>query len=116
MKAKKERDSLSDLYSQMNVEDLQEPEIKAQKNKKLPPKQQVVQQPIQAKKTAAKKSTPGNILDTIKEEEPEKPTRITLDLDKETYTKLKRLVEYTGKTQAKLLRALIVETEKLLRD
>ena len=31
-------------------------------------------------------------------------------------SQLKRLVEYTGKTQAKLLRALIVETAKLLED
>ena len=41
----------------------------------------------------AKPSLP-TIPDKLKEEESEKRTRITLDLDAETYAQLKRLVEY----------------------
>ncbi len=109
--ANKTRKSLMELRKELDIKNLQEPEVKSPQQEKIPqPKQ-----PAQKKKPASKKTKEaGNILDTIKEEESGKVTRITLDLDEETYSELKELVEYTGKTQAKLLRALIKETVKLL--
>jgi vancomycin resistance protein YoaR len=113
---KKTRNTLTDLLQEVDVNNLKEPEIEPEKEvKQVKPTQNKKQ--VQPKKNTAKtEPSSPTILDVIKEKEPEKPTRITLDLDKDTYTKLKRLVTYTGKTQAKLLRALIVETEKLLRE
>lgn len=111
--ANKTRKSLMELRKEIDIKNLQEPEVKTPQQEKTPQ----AKQPAQKKKPAPKKAKEaGNILDTIKGEDAGKVTRITLDLDAETYAQLKRLAEYTGKTQAKLLRALITETAKLLED
>jgi predicted DNA-binding protein len=109
---KKARNTLTDLLQEVDIKNLQEPEIQAKQVKSTPPKKQT--QP--KKNTAKTEPSSQTILDKIKEEESEKRTRITVDLDAETYAQLKELVEYTGKTQAKLIRALIIETAKLLQD
>ena len=107
---KKTRNTLTDLLQEVDVNNLKEPEISNKQAKETQSKKQV-----HPKKSIAKaKSSSQTILDKLKEEESGKRTRITLDLDEETYAELKELVEYTGKTQAKLLRALIKETVKLL--
>ena len=109
---KKTRNTLTDLLQEVDVNNLKEPRVEPKQAKETQPKKQV-----QPQKSAAKtKEKSQTILDKLKEEESSKRTRITLDLDPETYAQLKRLAEYTGKTQAKLLRALISETAKLLED
>jgi len=110
--SKKTRNTLTDLLLEVDVNNLKEPEIEPPQVKSTQPKKQV-----QPKKTAVTPSPSSpTILDIIKEESPPKNTRITVDLDPETYAALKKLVEYTGKTQAKLIRALIKETAKLLHE
>jgi hypothetical protein len=109
---KKARNTLTDLLQEVDIKNLQEPEIQAKQVKSTPSKKQA-EPKINSTKTKPSSQT---ILDKIKEEESEKRTRITVDLDTETYAQLKELVEYTGKTQAKLIRALIIETAKLLQD
>jgi hypothetical protein len=109
---KKTRNTLTDLLQEVDVNNLKEPLIEPKQAKETQAKKQVQPQ----KNTTKTKPSPQTILDKLKEEESSKRTRITLDLDAETYAQLKRLVEYTGKTQAKLLRALITETAKLLED
>jgi Ribbon-helix-helix protein, copG family len=101
---KKSRNSLADLLSEINLQEL-EPE--PTKKPKPEPQQKQAKKPY-------KKSTP-NLLDKIKEQQPVKTTRITVDLDEETYEQLEQLTEYTGLTKAKLLRALIKETANLLQ-
>ncbi|MBN3944975.1 MAG: ribbon-helix-helix protein, CopG family [Nostoc sp. NMS7] len=101
---KKSRNSLTDLLSEINLQEL-EPEPTA----KLKPERQVKQL-----QKSSQKSTP-NLLEKIKKQQPAKITRITVDLDPETYEQLEHLIEYTGLTKAKLLRALIKETAKLLQ-
>ncbi|MHC5615456.1 MAG: ribbon-helix-helix protein, CopG family [Nostoc sp.] len=99
---KKSRNSLTDLLSEINLQELEaEPTTKPKPQVKQPQK-------------SSQKSTP-NLLDKIKEQQPSKITRITVDLDPETYEQLEQLVEYTGLTKAKLLRALIQETANLLQ-
>jgi Ribbon-helix-helix protein, copG family len=107
---KKTRNTLTDLLQEVDVNNLKEPLIEPKQAKETQQKKQV-KPPKSAAKTKEKSQT---ILDKLKEEESSKRTRITLDLDEETYGELRELVEYTGKTQAKLLRALIKETAKLL--
>ena len=107
---KKSRNTLSDLLQEVDVESLKEAKTEPKQVKATQPKKQV-----QQNKSNPKIEPPSQtILDKVKEEEIEKRTRITIDLDDETYASLKQLVEYTGKTQAKLIRALIKETTKLL--
>lgn len=101
---KKSRNSLTDLLSEIKLQEL-EPGPTA----KLKPERQVKQP-----QKSSQKSTP-NLLDKIKEQQPAKITRITVDLDPETYEQLEELIEYTGLTKAKLLRALIKETANLLQ-
>jgi Ribbon-helix-helix protein, copG family len=106
------RKTLTDLVQESDVNNLKEPEIEPKQVKSTQPRKQT-----QSKKTVAKPEPPSQtILDILKEKETQKNTRITIDLDPETYAQLKELVEYTGKTQAKLIRALIVETAKLLHN
>jgi Ribbon-helix-helix protein, copG family len=109
---KKTRNTLSDLLEEVDVNNLKEPEIEPKQVKSTPSKKQAEPQ----KNTTKTKPSSQTILDIIKEEEPSKRTRITLDLDEETYASLKQLAQYAGKTQAKLLRALIKETAKLLQN
>jgi|GEM_PF-3202965 len=107
---KKPRNTLSDLLQEVDINNLKEAKIEPKQVKTTLLKKQV-----QQKKSSPKTEPPAQtILDKLKEEETEKRTRITIDLDAETYAELKQLVEYTGKTQAKLVRALIKETIKLL--
>ncbi|NEU76697.1 ribbon-helix-helix protein, CopG family [Hassallia byssoidea VB512170] len=108
---KKPRNTLSDLLQEVDIENLKEAKISPKQVKPIQPKKQG-----QQNKSTPKVEPPAQtILDKIKEEEIEKRTRITIDLDPETYAELKQLVDYTGKTQAKLIRALIKETTKLLQ-
>lgn len=101
MNTKKPRRSLSDLYSQLKSdEDLLQPTTKLKQKKQL---------------QKAENTQPPSLLDKLKTQKPEKITRITVDLDPETYQQLEQLIEYTGLTKAKLLRALIQETAKLLQ-
>jgi hypothetical protein len=100
---KKSRNSLTDLLSEINLQ-----ELESEPTPKLKPERQVKQP-----QKSSQKSTP-NLLDKLKTQKPEKITRITVDLDPETYQQLEQLIEYTGLTKAKLLRALIQETAKLL--
>lgn len=101
MNTKKPRRSLSDLYSQLKSdEELLQPTAKPKQKKQL-------------QKT--ENTQPPNLLDKLKTQKPEKITRITVDLDPETYEQLEHLIEYTGLTKAKLLRALIKETANLLQ-
>lgn len=105
---KKPRKTLSGLLQEVDIKDLQEPRIEVVEVKPTQP----------AKKAEHKISTAKTeqtILDKLREEQPPKVTRITIDLDQETYASLKQLVSYSGKTQAKLIRALIIETAKLLQ-
>lgn len=101
---KKSRNSLADLLSEINLQEL-EPQPTAK-----PKPERQVKQP----QKSSQKSTP-NLLDKIKEQQPAKTTRITVDLDEESYEQLEQLTEYTGLTKAKLLRALIKETAILLQ-
>ena len=105
---KKTRKTLTDLIDEVDIKDLQEPLIEA----KLALSTQPTKKAEQKKNTAKTEQT---ILDRLREEQPPKVTRITVDLDEETYASLKQLVSYSGKTQAKLIRALIIETAKLLQ-
>lgn len=104
---RKARNTLSDLLEEVDIKDLQEPLIEVKQAKSTQPKK------AEQKKSTAK--TEQTILDKLREEQPPKVTRITVDLDEETYASLKQLVSYSGKTQAKLIRALIIETAKLLQ-
>jgi len=107
---KKPRNTLTDLLQHIDLENLKEAKVEPKQVKPTQPKKQG-----QQNKSSIKTEPPAQtILDQLKEEENEKRTRITIDLDPETYAELKQLVEYTGKTQAKLIRALIKETTKLL--
>jgi hypothetical protein len=101
MNTKKTRRSLSDLHSQLKSnEELLQPLAKPKQKKQL-------------QKT--ENTQPPNLLDKLKTQKPEKITRITVDLDPETYEQLEQLIEYTGLTKAKLLRALIKDTANLLQ-
>ncbi|MBD2007070.1 ribbon-helix-helix protein, CopG family [Trichocoleus sp. FACHB-40] len=75
--------------------------------------------PATKQKTKSKKlaqtQEEENLLEKLKKQVPSK-TRITLDLDPETYEQLSELAEYTGQTKAKLLRALIREMAKILQN
>lgn len=104
---KKTRNTLTDLLQEVDLNNLKEPPIDAKPDK--PQKT-----PRTAKTVTKTEPASQTILDRLKAETPEKNTRITIDLDPETYAQLKELVKYTGKTQAKLIRALITETAKLL--
>ena len=107
---KKSRNTLTDLLQEVDLNNLKEPEIESK-----PDKQDKPQKPPRTAKTSTKtEPSTQTILDRLKAETPAKNTRITIDLDPETYAQLKDLVKYTGKTQAKLIRALITETAKLL--
>ncbi len=101
MSKKESRNQLTNLLEQFKVNNLEpqtEPATKVKaKRKKTAPTQQ------------------ENLLEKLKKEVPSK-TRITLDLDPETYEQLSELAEYTGQTKAKLLRALIREVAKLLQN
>ena len=101
---KKSRNSLTDLLSEINLQ-----ERESEPTPKLKP-ERLFKQP----QKSSQKSTP-NLLDKLKTQKPEKITRITVDLDPETYQQLEQLIEYTGLTKAKLLRALIQETANLLQ-
>jgi len=107
---KKTRNTLTDLLQEVDLNNLKEPPIDAD-----PVKPDRVQKKAKPTKINTKtEPSSQTILDRLKAETPEKNTRITIDLDPETYALLKELVKYTGKTQAKLIRALITETAKLL--
>lgn len=109
---KKTRNTLTDLLIEVDVNNLKEPEIEPKQVKSTKSKKQVKH----LSTDATPSPTSPSILDIIKEESPPKNTRITVDLDSETYASLKELVEYTGRTQAKLIRALIKETARLLHE
>ncbi|MBD1903658.1 ribbon-helix-helix domain-containing protein [Trichocoleus sp. DQ-A3] len=102
MSKNKPRHSLTDLVSQFALGNL-EPQA----------------EPASKQKTKRKKTAPTqeeeDLLEKLKKQVPSK-TRITLDLDPETYEQLSQLAEYTGQTKAKLLRALIREVAKLLQN
>lgn len=107
---KKTRNTLTDLLQEVDLNNLKEPEIESKPVKPDKPQKTARTAKIVTKTEPASQT----ILDRLKAETPEKNTRITIDLDPETYAELKELVKYTGKTQAKLIRALITETAKLL--
>jgi len=110
MNIKKTRRSLSDLYSMVkSSQEPSQPTAKPKEKKQLQKAENT--QPHKRKKL----SEEPNLLDKLKTQKSEKITRITIDLDPETYEKLEELCEYTGLTKAKLLRGLIEETSKLLQ-
>ncbi|MHC5938991.1 hypothetical protein [Nostoc sp.] len=76
---KKSRNSLTDLLSEINLQELESeptPKLKPERLFKQPQK-------------SSQKSTP-NLLDKLKTQKPEKITRITVDLDPETYERAVR--------------------------
>lgn len=105
---KKTRNALTELVSQFSFDDLA-PEPTEQ------PKPRSRPSPNTSKKQSQKTEDNLNLLDKLKQQQKTETTRITLDLDPETYEQLNQLAEYTGMTKAKLLRALIQETAKLLQ-
>jgi len=102
MSKKKPRHSLTDLVSQFALGNLE------------PQAASTTKQKTKGKKPAQTQEE-ENLLEKLKKQVPSK-TRITLDLDPETYEQLSELAEYTGQTKAKLLRALIREVAKLLQN
>nr|WP_322719686.1 hypothetical protein [Nostoc sp. ChiQUE02]MDZ8232724.1 hypothetical protein [Nostoc sp. ChiQUE02] len=107
---KQSRNALTELASQFSVDDLV-----SEITEKPKPRQRQQSSPKTSKKQSQKTEDNLNLLEKLKQQQPTETTRITLDLDPETYEMLEQLIEYTGLTKAKLLRALIKETAKLLQ-
>ena len=107
---KKTRNALTELVSQFSFDDLA-----AEPTDKPKPRQKQQSSPKASKKQSQKTEDNLNLLEKLKLQQKAETTRITLDLDPETYDKLNLLAEYTGMTKAKLLRALIQETANLLQ-
>ncbi|MBD2208212.1 hypothetical protein H6G33_38190 [Calothrix sp. FACHB-1219] len=112
---KKPRNALTELVSQFSFDDLTpEPEKTKSKSKSNSnSKEQSSSKP--SKKRTQKIDDKQNLLDKLKHQSKTETTRITLDLEPETYEQLNQLADYTGMTKAKLLRALIQETANLLQ-
>lgn len=109
---KKTRNPLTELVAQFSFDDLTpEPTEKPKRSSK----QQSSPSPKTSKKQSQKTEDNLNLLEKLKQQQKTETTRITLDLDPETYEQLNQLAEYTGMTKAKLLRALIQETANLLQ-
>lgn len=107
---KKTRNALTELVSQFSFDDLVPETTEKPKSRQ---KQQ--SSPKAFKKQSQKTENNLNLLEKLKQQQKTETTRITLDLDPETYEQLNQLAEYTEMTKAKLLRALIQETAKLLQ-
>ena len=107
---KQTRNALTELVSQFSVDDLAPETTEKPKSRQ---KQQSSSKT--SKKQSQKTEDKLNLLEKLKQQQPTETTRITLDLDPETYEQLNQLAEHTGMTKAKLLRALIQETAKLLQ-
>lgn len=107
---KQARNVLAELASQFSVDDLT-----PEPTEKPKPPSQKQSSPKTSKKQSQKTEDNLNILEKLKQQQPTEKTRITLDLDPETYEQLNQLAEHTGMTKAKLLRALIQEIAKLLQ-
>lgn len=110
---KKTRNILTDLmpeFSEFTVDDLV-----SEITEKPKPRQRQQSSPKTSKKQSQKTEDNLNLLEKLKQQQPTETTRITLDLDPGTYEQLNQLAEHTGMTKAKLLRALIKETAKLLQ-
>ncbi|MBD2730950.1 CopG family transcriptional regulator [Nostoc sp. FACHB-892] len=107
---KQDRNVLTELASQFSVDDLV-----SEITEKPKPRQKQQSSPKISKKQSQKTEDNLNLLEKLKQQQPTETTRITLDLDPETYEQLNQLAEHTGMTKAKLLRALIQETAKLLQ-
>lgn len=107
---KQARNALTELASQFSVDDLV-----SEITEKPKPRQRQQSSPKTSKKQSQKTEDNLNLLEKLKQQQPTETTRITLDLDPGTYEQLNQLAEHTGMTKAKLLRALIRETAKLLQ-
>ncbi|MBL1202450.1 MAG: ribbon-helix-helix protein, CopG family [Nostoc sp. GBBB01] len=109
---KKPRNALTELVSQFSFDDLAG---ETTEKPKRPSSSKQQSSPKASKKQSQKTEDNLNLLEKLKQQQKTETTRITLDLDPETYEHLNQLAEYTGMTKAKLLRALIQETAKLLQ-
>lgn len=110
---KKPRNALTELVAQFSFDDLA-PE--STEKPKRSSKQQPSPSPKTSKKQGQKAEDKLDLLEKIRQQPKAEITRITLDLDPETYEQLTELAEHTKMTKAKLLRALIQETAKLLQN
>ncbi|MBD2303837.1 ribbon-helix-helix protein, CopG family [Nostoc sp. FACHB-190] len=109
---KKPRNALTELVSQFSFDDLA-PESTEKPKSSSSSKQE--SSPKASKKRTQKTEDKVNLLEKLKQQSKTETTRITLDLDPDTYEQLNQLAEYTEMTKAKLLRALIQEMAKLLQ-
>lgn len=107
---KKTRNALTELVSKFSFDD-----VAAEITEKPKPHRNQQSSSKASKKQSQNTENSLNLLEKLKQQQKTETTRITLDLDPETYDQLNQLVEYTGMTKAKLLRALIQEIANLLQ-
>lgn len=100
MNKKQSRRSLTDLVSAFDVPELEKKKTKTKKT---------------STRSKQQSHPENNLLNNLKKSTA-KTTRITVDLDPETYDELEKLCEYTGQPKAKLIRGLIKEATKLLQN